>query len=605
MTDITLNMTIRLSQGQNGAFLDVKVIEVRAATIGNRTYDIGQTDADGVIHAVLRPRRKIRPSSSGPEVEDPFDRPSLQAVISDAFGHSFTTNVQPFVINQVVSLPENFHAPSDEAPTDPAPTAGSPSALADQAIRSLVERSAPGYVFVVRKNGAVWANATRGLARVGVPGVVFAQAMTNDTIIQLASMSKPITAAALVAMIDDWTSIRDAVAAIGRKGAPTTRLRLTIAQPPEPPTLRYVAVPAVLAPLFANRRTAAQFLTTAAHLLDALPAEVRGEVRSGLHQVAQGAGVSPLPVVPPGHLGLLRHVLAGVAVPDYADPFLPLIRARLGADAMIAAGVEKTTIKQLLIHNTVLVDAEGNDRSLDPALHTQDEINRAQPSQPPGGPARFDYWLFMKLLLSEPYYHTYRRHYSNHNYTLLTMVIEACTETTFDDYVTRRLFFDRRFSHIRRHVVEPNLGPLYYDGTAPGWIGGILFSDYTAWPGNGGLYASANQLTDWMLALYARQTVAGVGDDAPLVSITGHQNLFGNNAYFSGGIPTRNDGPVAATIRFQHNGGAGRTGGGFVGGNLAIVVPPGGAVYTALFVANGNLNADTPFTAAINALPWG
>jgi hypothetical protein len=42
--------------------------------------------------------------------------------------------------------------------------------------------------------------------------------------------------------------------------------------------------------------------------------------------------------------------------------------------------------------------------------------------------------------------------------------------------------------------------------------------------------------------------------------------------------------------------------GGWVNGNLANFVPPDGAVYSALFVANGNLNADKAFTEAPSAL---
>ena len=589
MTDLKLNLRLLRDDGQYCSLIDVRVIERRNAAVGgDRTYDVKQTDAFGVINDVV-----LRP------LQGPSDLPVLDARISDSFGNTYTTerHLRVTVDLQTIWLPESFNMPVDQPATDPAPAPDSPSDAIDRGVRDYAEAHAPGYVFMIRKDGAPFADATRGFARVAGP----ARAMTNNTIVHLASMSKPITATALVAMIDDWTAIRDAVAAIGQPGADMTGLTLAVPGPlkHQRPILHGVEVPAVLAPMFVDSATAASFLG------GPLPESVGDAVRQGLQQVAQGALASPPPVVPPGHLGLLRRVLHGVAVPDYSSPFLPLIRARLegrlSKKGAIAPGVEKTTIEQLLIHQTVFVNADGSDRQLDPSLHSPQAIAAVQSSEPSGGLATYDYWGFMRLLLSEPYYHTAFRHYSNHNYTLLTMVIEACTETSFDHYVTQRLFADPRFSHIRRRVVEPNLGALYYQGSRPNWTGGVLFSDYSNWPGNGGFYATASELTDWMHALFAGLTLTGNGDDAPLITATGLSNLFGTRAFFSGGIATRDDGPAATRICFQHNGGTGGNGGS-VNGNLAIFVPPDGAVYSALFVANGNLDADRAFTQALRYL---
>ena len=303
-------------------------------------------------------------------------------------------------------------------------------------------------------------------------------------------------------------------------------------------------------------------------------------------------------MAPPGYFGLLRRVLDHVAVPHYTDPFLPLIRGRLGAGATIGVGVDTITIADLLTHHTDLTS-----RALNPALHSAAEIAAVAPAEPNGGLARNDYWGFVKLLLAEPCNRVANINYGNNNYTVLTTVIEACTDTTFDDYVTRRLFFDPRFSRIRRRVVDPALGALYYSGTAPNWTGGLPLCDYSNWPGNGGFYATANQLTDWLHTLYKRTPVAGVSGNAPLISATGHSSLFGpTTGFFSLGIVNR-DGPPDAAKRYQHNGGTG-VNGASVNGNLAIVVTPSGSVYSALFVANGNVGADPPFEAAVRKLPW-
>lgn len=570
MADIRLVLQVRFANGQHAAFLDVR------ATEGGRSYALGKTGADGRINRILRPRRKLL------GIDDPADNPTLQVTVSDLDGRSASRAVPPTPFPPpVFVLPPTLSPPADEAPTVPAGAAGSPSAVADQALRPLVSPNAPGHVLLVRRDGAPWADATRGLARVAAPGVS-ARAMTNDTIVHLASMSKPVTATAVVALLEDWVEMRDAVAAIGTPGTPTVQLSVSI--PGRPQTdRRTLQVPRVLAPLFSDRMRARSFVD------GAWPQQVGPDLRAALSYFVHGGLVSPRPAIPPGHLGLLRRVFDGVAVPTFGSPFLPLIRDRLGAGQTIGAGVAAITIGDLLRHGTNISSFAIASTGAEPA----------------GGVAQVDYWAELRQLLALPCNRTAppNRSYANHNYTLLTAVVDACTDMRFDDYLTQRLFLDPRFNRIRRRVVEPALGALYYQGTTPNWTGGAQYPDYSNWPGNGGLFATANQLTDWMHALYTREPVAQVSGARPLLSTAGIDRLFGATGYFSGGIPSRPAPPVTAQRRYQHNGGT-SVAGGDVNGNVAIVIGPSGSVYTALYVANGRLGADPPFEAAVGVLPW-
>ena len=581
MSDVRIKLHVAFANGHDAGGLDVRVDEV-----GGSSYQVGKTGSDGKIDAFVRSRHKLH--ALGRDFEDPFDHPTLMIRLSDQAGHVITIpEMQTFVLPPYFDPP-----PPSEVPTDPVLTPGSPSALADAAVRPLVEPNAPGYILLARKDGTEWVNATRGLARAPLPGTS-AHAMTNDTIINLASMSKPITATALVAMIDDWKAMRDAVAAIGTPGAPTQHLQLVRQRILT--TLRLdVDVPQVLVPLFADRQWALEALLM-------LPASVNAAIRNALTTFSHDftTFVSPGPVIPPGYFGLLRRVLQGLPIPAYASPFLPLIQSRLRAGTTVGAGIGTITIADLLTHRTTF---NRNDPSeLDPTQHTPAEMAAVAKSEPPGGVASFDYWGFVSLLLRENGGEAAQQ-YHNNNYTVLTTVIEACTETTFDDYVTRRLFSDPRFNCIRRHVVDPNRESFYYQGASPNWSGGVRFSDYRKWPGNGGFYATANQLTDWLHALYTRESVVGVTGNAPLISSTGFASLFGGTAFFSLGIGTR-VGPAAAINRFQHNGGT-SVGGGAANGNLAIIDSPSHTIYTMFFAANGVIGADPPFEAVVASLPW-
>ncbi len=274
MADVRLVLHVKFANGQNAALLDVRASEA------GRTYDLGKTGPDGRIDRAVRRRRKLLFG-----IDDPTDNPMLQVAVSDLDGHVARKAVSTWFIRPLpFVLPAEFTPQPDEAPAVPAAAAGSPSALADQALRPLVPPNAPGHVFLVRKDGVPWANATRGLARAAAFGVS-ARAMTNDTIVHLASMSKPITATAVVAMLEDWAGIRDAVAAIGTPGAPTVQLTVSIPGGLQPGT-RNFQVPRVLAPLFADRTRARSFVA------GAWPPQVGAEFRATLNYFARGAARS-------------------------------------------------------------------------------------------------------------------------------------------------------------------------------------------------------------------------------------------------------------------------------------------------------------------------
>jgi hypothetical protein len=185
-------------------------------------------------------------------------------------------------------------------------------------------------------------------------------------------------------------------------------------------------------------------------------------------------------------------------------------------------------------------------------------------------------------------------------------VVEACTEMPFDDFAIQRLFFDSRFSQIRRRVVDKDSGAWYYSGRRPLWNGGQLpfggggqpLPDYTGWSAAGGWYVTANQMTDWLHALYSREDVEGAKGPAPLVSSAGHDQLFGSNAFFSRGDTSV---PADNVIGYSHAGGT-TLNNRSVNGKMSILVGPGSSVHTAFLAANGSLSAHSPFDTAINDL---
>jgi hypothetical protein len=480
MSAIRISCRVKFANTNDAPGLDVLVLET-----GNGTYNVGQTGPDGRIDAFVRERRMLDLFFF--EIEDPFDNPELVVEISDAKGHKFQS--PPF---SVIVLPREFNP--NETATDPAPAIGSQAEAADNAIQGVIGTNAPGWVLLIRKDGVEWINVTRGAARIEAADT-FARAMTNDTIVHIASMSKPITATALVAMLEDWGAIGDAVGAIGTGGAPTQTLRIEV--PPQwrwrwfpepffwewlwewlPGAVSFVDVPVVLAPLFSDRNRAAEFLSSG------LPANTSPDVINALRAFAQdNARVSPPPVSPPGHFGLLRRVINGESVPAYTDAFLPLIRNRLGSAFTSGTGIDNIRLVDLLLHETDL------NHGLTQGLHTAAEMATQTTTEPSGALATNDYWGFVAALLSEPGNRQAAawpgQFYSNNNFTVLTTVIEACTDAKFDDFVVRRLFFDPRFSGIRRRVVDEDAGAYYYTGNGPNWTGGLPLADYSSWPGNG------------------------------------------------------------------------------------------------------------------------
>ena len=84
-----------------------------------------------------------------------------------------------------------------------------------------------GYVFTIRLNGQIYADVVEGWARmpatglrgIEVPGV----AMSHDSSIHLASCSKEICHAALLAMVEDWSALEVGIRA-GRN-APASPMR--------------------------------------------------------------------------------------------------------------------------------------------------------------------------------------------------------------------------------------------------------------------------------------------------------------------------------------------------------------------------------------------
>jgi CubicO group peptidase (beta-lactamase class C family) len=561
MTDIGVSFHVVRSNGQGAQGLDVWVSE-----IGGAIYDLGRTGADGGVSRVLRRRRKLRRPPL-PPIDDPTDQPTFTVRVQDLDGHALTQPLGP-----IVGLPASFDLPADESQTRHLALPPSMPGRVAEALRDTPSFGTPGMVFLVRRNGAVWVDSTAGLSRVHRDGVS-ARAMTNDTIVQLASMSKPITATALFAMLDDWKAIADAVEA----KEPVDTLTLT-----DGSGSRTVSVQHVFAPLFADPAVAAGFLARG------LPRPRGADFRPALERFAQGGvTVTPPPAVPPGHFGLLRRVLDGVAPPDVETPFAPLIADRLGPHPEIGPKAGSVTLRHLLLHATTVTDT----------------LEDGQKHEPAGRLAAFDYWQIVRKVVAGPLTVGPPRNYFNTNFTLLTAVIETCTELPFNDYIVPRLFSDPRFAVIRRFVTDPHRQALYYDGTPPDWTGGGRMSDFRDWPGTGGFYVTGAAFTDWLHALYTGQDVQRVDGMRPLVSQTAHNSLFGTKAFFSIGIANRG---LSALIRrhYQHNGGTSSSDGGGVMGNLAIITDIHGAIYTALFVANSAppTGADPPFNNAIAAL---
>ena len=592
MSAFHLKLRVLFADGSPAAGLNVTVHENFAPSRSDVVA--GQTNGDGRIERDLRDRRQISVPDNvlfplGPShlVDDPLDHPTFQITLSDDLGQSNATG--PYTDGGIgdlqIRLPSSFLSVTA-------------SGIARRSLNASMNGKAPGHVFMMRKDGAVWAEAAGGkaiLPRPGQPG----RNMTNDTIIHIASMSKPICATALVAMIDDWTEMQADRALLATTPPAKTQvltfhphLRLGLAGR-RPRIISQERVPHLIAPLYADRARAAEFI--AEGFADALPGEMGRLLEAFVADPA--VVVTPAPPIPAGHFGLLRRVMLSAPPPAYTDPFLPLIQTRLRATAtsvagnlQIGAGVAAVTLHQLLTHTSPLINGLGD------SLKNLPGYSLARPKEPANGRrATFNLWPYLMLLLRQDA--NGAPGYKNDNYTVLGGVIEACTEMAYDEFVERRLFLDPRFDRIRRRVVAPGSSATYYQGAPPLWSTGNPLPDYTGFSAAGGWYATASQMSDWLDVLFRGTAVAGVMGAAPL--ITGNlARLFGITGYFSGGsIPTLAPGIVT----YQHNGGTG-VGHGSVNGKMAVIDGPSGAIHTAFFAGNGDFDAEPPFNTLIAAL---
>ena len=549
MTDIRLTFKVRYAEGMPARGL--RVLATDQAADGLKPYDLGVTDGNGRIDKTLRLRKRQRVDSR--LVDNLRGRPVFDITVSDRAGNSVTRRKTPIV------LPAEF----------------SPSAIAARLLTAW-DANAPGQVLLIRRNNEDWVDATRGAASIGSIRALD-RPMTRDTIMHLASMTKPVTATAVAAMIDDWKALHSAVHS---PNGDLYRVRIGT---------RSVEVPACLAALFSDRQQAALFVD------GPWPTTVPSEFVTALRLFVQGPlTVRSAPEAPPGYYGLLKRVLRDDPVPDFDSKFLPLIRERLG-DSPIGGGVDQITITNLMRHFTGLVGKPTAN------LHTQAELQAIQDTQPLGGAATFPLWPWMRLVLGETV-PAATRVYTNNNYIVLTAVIEACTETTYADYSIRRLFADPRFSTIRRNVADSLRSAKYYSGARLNFTGGWYLSDYTAFPGHGGLYVTAPQFLDWLHALYTKEPVTVPGGIAPLLSDSSHRELLEGARYaFVGTGPVFH--PEEPKHRFEVAGGT-NVNGAAVNGKFAIIPADSGALFTVFYCANGSLDAAGPFNALRDKLTW-
>jgi Beta-lactamase len=434
--------------------------------------------------------------------------------------------------------------------------------------------------------------------------------MSDSTIIHVASMSKPICAAAFVAMLDDWQALKDAFQHLASQPKMTVSYKETETFDWDNPhgatftktktNTRTHQVPACIAPLFSNASYTAELEKVG--LASLLPSPYKEMV----HEFATGWEAQPTPKVPPGYFGLLRKICQKVPVPQYSDPFLPVIRARVEAWAtQLGFNVQElnldryatnmndppgVTIDDLIRHDS-RIQADVNPMLWHLIKGGKDAVIY-QPVN--GGHATWDAWTEAVLSLSQN--PNAPGGYKNEDYTVLGNIIEECTGG-YDDYVYDRLFHDSRFHDLRRYVVDPNRQALYYTGNAPQFKGGIPFPDYRGFTAAGGFYFSATQITDWLHALYTRQAVSGVMGAAPLLSQTGQETLFGGKGYFSAGADPSTFG--GGWSSFVHNGGT-TFGGGSANGELGIFVGQrDDTILTAFMCTNGSINATPPFNTVM------
>ena len=386
----------------------------------------------------------------------------------------------------------------------------SPSAAAQAAINAT--GTFMGYVFMARLNGQVYADVSYGNAVAAGAGTP-ALPMSHNSILHLASCSKVICHAALLAMMEDWQTLATAIQAGAQGPTSTVDYYPILHLPPKPlptpppgspplprPTPIKVSVPNWLLPVFSSQSVAQQFIAAG---LTSLAPSLTGTIQG----FANGEGtISSTATIgaQPGFVGLLQQIAAGVPVPTYNTPFMSLIGQKLQTTAAAlnpalttpypyAGGIEPTfTLAQLLNHQTTL-----HQGGLSAGILSQ--IPSANGSQPAGGTCTFNLWPYMVGLMMD---YPGPPGYNNNNYTTLGAVIAECTGMDYGQFTIERLFNDPRFSTIR---LGPGPQPeAYYYGSAPNFGAGVEACNYTNNDfGAGGFFASSYQFTDWLYALYS------------------------------------------------------------------------------------------------------
>ena len=442
---------------------------------------------------------------------------------------------------------------------------------------------APGCVFVVRRDGQPFISLGHGWARAPHGGADDDHLpMTENTVVQTASMSKPITATAVLAMFDDWAAMFEQLQAL----------------PPAPAALPSgddrTNLPAALLPISADGRVAARIV--AESLQHRFPGDWKALIVAAAQRFqADSAGPhSSYPLLE----GLLMSVLRGF--PNRANAWLPadpntiyvdLIDRRLRREAArLGLSVTYGGDLQLIAVSQFLKQASGM---------REEQEDDGPVSQPPdGGLATFDLWRRMISLLAGGSHHGGQ--YLNANYTALSALIEAVTELKYVDWVRYRVLNDTRFSMIGRRP-EPNMLAAKYYGEDFENTPGVSFSDYTNWSGNGGWYVTAAQFTDWMHVLYSGAPYGHAG--RPIVSDLNRGWLFEPGQAFTGGaVRSLIDAAGRHYQGYEHNGGAG-VNGGSVSGKMSVIVPNrDGHVYTAFLLANGPVIAESLFDPMIATL---
>jgi len=491
-----------------------------------------------------------------------------------------------------------------------------------------------GYSFVARLDGAVYADASNGFA------IDPTLAMSHNTILHLASCSKVICHAALLAMIEDWTVLAAAVQAAGKNpiAAPNSWVVIEVSpgpsdpqtpppgvKPPPKPALIPIQIPAWALPLFANRTLAQGF--GSAQLGSLVPTDVT----QAIARMASGASIVSIPsqyeaatIAVPGYLGFLSQIQAGVPVPSMSTPFMALISQRLqatyaqlapslpypfppakpGLNAPYGVGAPTFTLAQL-VNQTTTLHMDGLSQNILTA------IPAANGTQPAGGTCTFHVWPYvLGILMDTPSPNPgLAFQYNNNNYTVVGAVIAECTGTEYGAYVVQRLFCDPRFS-----TMTPGPGPapqpLYYN-TSPTFGPGVEACNYTGNASGAGCFsASAEQFTDWLWAVYSCDATvkSWSGAPAPLLSAADSSALFAKS---SPTFPTDWDlwaapDSVTGWTLLAKSGGTGWTSASNASGSANSVIglavsPDQQHVMTAFFATNCGVNAWNAWQPGVTA----